>query len=231
MVGHPDRIVALLSDSAQKTGFPETRLSGRVLNVRVVRDATRNVNRSRNHPPRSFDKAAAFPIGEHQFDMLPSVRDHSFITAAAMSRRKLIQLGGASLIGTHLRARALDEKPSAGDLKIADIEFTELTGHHQSQSGVDSQYQVNPLDVYDDLRRSEYKDQPGAPQSRTVKAIYLRIRTRGGAFGLYGPVDIEPAVLVNEDLRAFLIGKDALAGKPYGMRCTGPTVTRAMASS
>jgi L-alanine-DL-glutamate epimerase-like enolase superfamily enzyme len=145
--------------------------------------------------------------------MLSSVRDRSFLPSAGIRRRKVMQLGGASLTGVLLRARPLDEKPSTSNLEIEDIEFTELTGHHQSQSGVNDQYQVNPLDVYDGLRRSDYKDHPGAPQSRAVKAIYLRIRTRGGAFGLYGPIEIEPAVLVNEDLRAFLIGKDALAAE------------------
>ena len=50
-------------------------------------------------------------------------------------------------------------------------------------------------------------------QSRPIKAIYLRIRTNGGAYGLYGPIDVEAATIVNQELRSFLIGKDALGGE------------------
>jgi len=99
------------------------------------------------------------------------------------------------------------------DLKIANLEFTELTGHYEAEAGVNGQYQVNPLDIYDDLRRGVYEDQPDGMKQRMIKAIYLRISTNGGAFGLYGPIDREAAIVVYEELRPFVIGKDALAGE------------------
>jgi L-alanine-DL-glutamate epimerase-like enolase superfamily enzyme len=70
---------------------------------------------------------------------------------------------------------------------------------------------VNPLDVYDELRKPVYKDSPGGTKRVSTSAIYLRIRTDGGVEGLYGPIEREPAMVVWEDLRPFLLGKDALA--------------------
>jgi hypothetical protein len=72
----------------------------------------------------------------HHFDMLSCVRDRFSIPAAAVSRRQLMQLGGTTLASAILRARSLDDKPATSDLKIDKIEFTELTGHYQSESGL-----------------------------------------------------------------------------------------------
>lgn len=98
-------------------------------------------------------------------------------------------------------------------MKIADLEFTELSGHYEGESGENEQHQVNPLDIYQHLRQGEYHERPGKVERHSVKAIYLRIWTESGAFGLYGPIDREPAILALEDLRSFVIGKDALAGE------------------
>ena len=48
-------------------------------------------------------------------------------------------------------------------------------------------------------------------QNAAVSAYYLKIRTDGGLDGLYGPIDKEVAIVVDEQLRPFLLGKDALA--------------------
>ena len=45
-----------------------------------------------------------------------------------------------------------------------------------------------------------------------TSAIYLHIRA-DDAEGLYGPIDKEVAIVVDEQLRPFLMGKDALAGE------------------
>src|SRR6185312_17449567 len=52
----------------------------------------------------------------------------------------------------------------------------------------------------------------GMRQFRT-SAIYVRIRTANGPEGLYGPIERDAAIVVQTDLRPFLIGKDALAGE------------------
>ena len=49
-----------------------------------------------------------------------------------------------------------------------------------------------------------------------VSSIYLKIETDGGAEGLYGPIDKEVAIVVDQQLRRFLMGKDALAQEKLG---------------
>ena len=97
-------------------------------------------------------------------------------------------------------------------LKITAVEIWELRGHAQSLRGVDQQYQVNPLYIYDELRPKPYADSPNpTSQNSAVTALYLNIKTNGDAEGLYGPIDKEVAIVVDEQLRPFLMGKDALA--------------------
>jgi L-rhamnonate dehydratase len=100
-----------------------------------------------------------------------------------------------------------------GPLKIADLELIELQGSYQTEAGINGQQQVNPLDIYDALRPAPYQDKPAGNKQVTTKAIYLRIRTTAGLDGLYGPIERDAAIVVREDLRPFLIGKDALAGE------------------
>ncbi len=96
--------------------------------------------------------------------------------------------------------------------KITAVEIWQVRGHRQAVSGVDQQYQVNPLHVYDELRPRPYADRPEATtRNAPVSALYLRIGTDAGAEGLYGPIDKEAAIVVSEQLRPFLMGKDALA--------------------
>jgi L-alanine-DL-glutamate epimerase-like enolase superfamily enzyme len=96
--------------------------------------------------------------------------------------------------------------------KITAVEVWQLHGHHETMRGVDQQYQANPLFIYDELRPKPYVDAPqGTPQNSAVSALYLKIKTDGGVEGLYGPIDKEVAIVVDEQLRPFLMGKDALA--------------------
>ncbi|MDE3198206.1 MAG: mandelate racemase, partial [Acidobacteriota bacterium] len=97
-------------------------------------------------------------------------------------------------------------------LRIEAIEIWQYKGHRQGQLGR-QQYQVNPLFIYDDLRPAPWKD-PVNPKTGTIaaSAYYLRIST-AEAEGFYGPIDKEVAIVVYEQLRPFLIGKDALAGE------------------
>jgi L-alanine-DL-glutamate epimerase-like enolase superfamily enzyme len=98
-------------------------------------------------------------------------------------------------------------------LKITAVELWELRGHRESRRGVDQQYQVNPLHIYDELRPAPYRDS-ASPTSASggVRATYLKIRT-DGAEGVYGAIDKEAAIVVDQQLRPFLMGKDALAGE------------------
>ena len=116
--------------------------------------------------------------------------------------------------------------------KIAAVELMELHGHYEAEAGVNGQSQVNPLDIYDEMRKPVYRDKPAGTKRVNTTAIYLRIKTADGLEGLYGPIEKEPAMVVWENLRPFLMGKDALATElMYRTRCTGRTGTRAMGSS
>jgi len=97
-------------------------------------------------------------------------------------------------------------------LKITAVEIWQCRGHRQTTRGVDQQYQVNPLFVYDELRPAPYKDSASPTTNNApVTALYLKIKTDAGVEGFYGPVDKEVALVVDEQLRPFLMGKDALA--------------------
>lgn len=100
-------------------------------------------------------------------------------------------------------------RPSA---KITNVEIWQLEGKREAETGINKQHQVNPIHIYEDRRPREYRDGPAGTASTKSSAIYLKI-VAGDAYGLYGPVDKEAAIVVDQQLRAFLIGKDALAGE------------------
>ena len=99
-------------------------------------------------------------------------------------------------------------------LKISAVEIWEVRGHRQTLPGVDQQFQVNPLNYYDELRPKPYRDSPNAaPRNSPTSALYLKIKTDGDVEGFYGPIDTEVAIVVEQQLRPFLMGKDALANE------------------
>ncbi len=110
-------------------------------------------------------------------------------------------------------ASGLSAERPHGKLTVAAVELLLLNGHRETETGANAQYQVNPLYVYDDLRPPVYQDKPSQQKSAPLAQFYLRIRTQQGLDGLYGPIDREAALVVHEQLRPFLIGKDPLAGE------------------
>jgi L-alanine-DL-glutamate epimerase-like enolase superfamily enzyme len=139
----------------------------------------------------------------------PQLNRRSFLTG----------LSGASIAAAGAWPAAAIAQPSptpgAGNqaLKIEAVDLLELHGHYTTEAGIDHQPQVNPEDVYDDLRPAPYTDKPNGQREVKTEAIYLRIRCAGGLEGLYGPIERDAALVVYTDLRPFLIGKDALAGE------------------
>src|ERR1035438_8356030 len=96
-------------------------------------------------------------------------------------------------------------------LPIAAVEIWQVHGHRDTVRGIDQQYQVNPLNIYNELDRAPYRDSANPTTARAaVSAYYLKIKT-AEAEGFYGPIDKEVAIVVEQQLRPFLIGKDALA--------------------
>jgi L-rhamnonate dehydratase len=139
---------------------------------------------------------------------------------SCFSRRALLGgLAAAAALQSPLGAFAAQVsatvgRPKSGEtLKIADLELIQVKGHYEATPTIDNQPEVTPLAVYDGYKAKVYEDKPGASKQVSTAAIYLRIRTEAGLDGFYGPIDREAAFLVREQLRPFLIGKDALAGE------------------
>src|ERR1017187_3857164 len=80
--------------------------------------------------------------------------------------------------------------------KITAIEIWNVHGHRETPRGVDQQYQINPLYIYDELRPAPYHD-AATPTSTNapVSALYLKIGTDAGVEGFYGPIDKEVAIV------------------------------------
>jgi L-rhamnonate dehydratase len=135
-----------------------------------------------------------------------------------MKRRHFL-LGSAAtaLAATGARSLSAQSVPANshadGPLKIEAVELIELHGTYTEEAGIDQQPQVNPLDIYDQFRHPPYANKPSGSKQVHTSAIYVRIRTAGGIEGLYGPIEKSAAVVVQMELRPFLIGKDALAGE------------------
>lgn len=91
------------------------------------------------------------------------------------------------------------------------VEFTRFEGSYETMYPQRQQYQVQPSHIYDELRPPRYTEPPQAKRTGRTNATYMRIRTKDGLEGVYGPIDAEAAVVVDRQLRPFLLGKNALA--------------------
>ncbi len=97
-------------------------------------------------------------------------------------------------------------------MKIAGVEVIRVEGRREAETGVNRQYQVQPLHIYEEHRPRPYHEAgSGVKKMTAVSALYLKIKTQDGLEGIYGPIDKEAAIVVNEQFRTFLIGKNALA--------------------
>jgi L-rhamnonate dehydratase len=133
-----------------------------------------------------------------------------FMKRRSMKRRNFLPL----LAGAGLAAplRAWQEMARPGRLKITAVEMWRLEGEYPSLAGVDRQHQVQPLHVYEEFRPREYADAPNPKQTKSrAAAHYLKLKTDAGLEGLYGPIDREAAIIVDQQLKNFAIGKDPLA--------------------
>ena len=133
-----------------------------------------------------------------------------------MKRRAFISaLGGTSafaFLPAFTRA-AFADAATLEELTISDVEILKLSGTHQVVPGLNRQYQVNPLHLYAERRPKPFKDPPesASPERRPLTHYYVRIRTKGGAEGLYGAVDKEALPVLLGTLRPLVIGQNALA--------------------
>lgn len=101
-----------------------------------------------------------------------------------------------------------------GRLKITGLEIWRLEGEREALVGPHRQHQANALHMYDEHRPAPYQDPPQAERKiLPISALYLKVLTDQGLVGLYGPIDREAAIVVEQQIRPFLIGKDPLAGE------------------
>jgi L-rhamnonate dehydratase len=124
-----------------------------------------------------------------------------------MRRRDFLQIAGAASACTLLPAFAASD-----DLTISEVDVLKLTGTHEIVPGLNRQYQVQPLHVYGERRPKPFKDPVALkPEKRALSHFYVRIRTKGGAEGIYGLVDKEALPVLLGTLRPLVIGQNALA--------------------
>jgi len=133
-----------------------------------------------------------------------------------MKRRDFLHAIGSASAFAFLPAFTRDAFAAAAtldDLVISDVEILKLSGTHELVPGLNRQYQVNPLHLYNERRPKPFKDPPeGAkPERRPLTHYYVRIRTKGGVEGLYGAVDKEALPVLLGTLRPLVIGQNALA--------------------
>jgi L-alanine-DL-glutamate epimerase-like enolase superfamily enzyme len=134
--------------------------------------------------------------------------DHSI--NQPLTRRQLARLLLTAPLPPVLRAWQEQTTPK---ITIAGLELWRYEGRYEALAGVNRQYQVNPLHIYDELRPAPYRDSPHPQkQLQSASALYLKVRTsEPGLEGLYGPIDPEAVSVIRDQLGPFLLGKDALA--------------------
>ena len=140
--------------------------------------------------------------------VLPVIDRRAFLARTA--RLGWLALLPASDLTETVRSTATRRRaaPRLSALEIVRFEGTRPT------SGRPWQWQVQPLHLYPDHRPDPYVPNPDpTPGTAGYGANYLFLRTDDGAEGVYGPVDTPACVVVDRQLRDFLIGQPALAGE------------------
>jgi L-rhamnonate dehydratase len=123
--------------------------------------------------------------------------------------------GLAGAVPAPLQSAAAAPPPASDrDGRIVDaVEVLRVTGAIEAVPGLDRQWQVTPLHVYDARRPAPYTPPPAgtAPVRQTRTHYYVRIRTKNGLEGLYGSFEPESVEPILKQLGRYVIGQDALA--------------------
>lgn len=91
-------------------------------------------------------------------------------------------------------------------MKIRDILVYELTAAREPQP--ERELQCMPLHIYPDV---EHPNPPNKATPGRISAMYVEVQCDQDISGLFGPIDRHQAFVILNDLREFLIGRDALA--------------------
>lgn len=124
-----------------------------------------------------------------------------------LDRRRILR--GLALGALPWREAFAADAPAEADRRLDALEVVRVTGR-RAVRGAHQQFQSNPSHVWGPP--AEYHEPAATPAKETaVSALYLRARAKGGAEGLYGPIDQEAVPVLLRDLRPFLAGRDAMA--------------------
>jgi L-rhamnonate dehydratase len=95
---------------------------------------------------------------------------------------------------------------------ISEIEFWEFSGMRNPSEGFVGWIQSKPSQVFNNALPdpANWKEETG---KQPYSALYIKIITKDGPEGIYGPIDKEAAIVVENQLKTVLIGMDALAGE------------------
>ena len=91
-------------------------------------------------------------------------------------------------------------------MNIRDITLFEVRASREPQPK--RERQSMPLDIYPSVK---HPMPPNKPTPGYISATYVEVQSETGLSGIFGPVDRHQAFLIANDLRSFLIGRDALA--------------------
>lgn len=91
-------------------------------------------------------------------------------------------------------------------MEIRDIIVYELSATRDPQPA--RQLQAMPLQIYPGV---EHPDPPNKATPGFIRATYVEVQAADGLSGIFGPIDEHQAFIILNDLRDFLIGRDALA--------------------
>jgi L-rhamnonate dehydratase len=132
-----------------------------------------------------------------------------------VKRRDFLQTLGAGSALAFLpfaTREAFGAAASLDDLVISEVEVLKLSGTHELVRGLNRQFQVQPLHLYEERRPKPFHDpENGQPQKVPLTQHYVRVRTKGGVEGLYGALDKEVLPVLLGTLRSLVIGQHAVA--------------------
>jgi L-alanine-DL-glutamate epimerase-like enolase superfamily enzyme len=118
-------------------------------------------------------------------------------------------LKGLALGSVAWREALAAEAPGEKARRLAAVEVFRVEGRREVREA-HRQHQAHPAHVWSPP--AEYREPDDAPlRAVTASALYLRLRTAGGAESLYGPIDHEAVPVLQRDLASFLVGRDPLA--------------------
>ncbi|MHB1317550.1 MAG: enolase C-terminal domain-like protein [Anaerolineae bacterium] len=100
-------------------------------------------------------------------------------------------------------------------MRITDIRYERLNGTYDLAAGHSVARQVGALDIYPEYRgrKTHGGEVYEAAGSRPISEVYVFVDTDEGITGLFGPIYVDQAFLIETHFRPHLIGQDPLASE------------------